>query len=113
MVAGLLLWSKDILPDKSNASNIEVVNKIDSNPPFEDLMIHECQYNNKLFYSVGAARLDVGSSIYNENGEMVVICGDISQRTEDICSNLTNCEPIYIPENNNFGYGPVNKYNLK
>jgi hypothetical protein len=73
--------------------------------------IWECSLNGETVYKAEMNATDIGSQIYNSEGEQIGYCS--WSHTDSICADLTDCECFYMGEDNIWGYPPVDKYNLE
>lgn len=75
--------------------------------------ISECMHKGELVYSAGLNAYDAGGVIYDKKGKQIGICNFNEHLVDPICSELTDCETIYMVENNIWGRPAVDKYGLK
>jgi len=80
---------------------------------YKDGTISECYYQGNRVYFTSINAYDAVDSIYDSEGKNIGLCNYAWGKPDKICEELKNCERIYLPEKNIWGYPPVNKYNLK
>lgn len=71
-----------------------------------------CTYKNQKVFCIEANAYDAGSVIYDCDEKQLGICNYAWQQVDAICHKLTNCETIYVVEDNIWGEPPVDKWEL-
>ena len=80
---------------------------------FKDGRISECRHKGQTVYSASINAYDVGSTIFDKDGNGLGGCSyGWIVKIDEICTQLTDCETIYMVQNNIWGQPPVDKYGL-
>lgn len=74
--------------------------------------ISQCFHNGQTVYLAYLNGTDFGSYIYDDEGYEIGRCDYAWGVPDSICSELTDCEEIYMVKDNIWGRPPINVYGL-
>ncbi len=108
----LLIVGSYVYVNKESADIPEVVKKIYSESSLsKNSKIDECTKDGEIYFSTSANGYDGGGTVYDINGKVVGGYGGITGESGGILP--TDCEVIYVPEDNIWDIPAVDKYHLK